>query len=84
MNYADNSTVQELVVFIAKKLVDSPEEVEVTSTDHQKTVYLELRVGNGDLGKIIGKEGRTAKALRHIVSAAAMKTGKRAILEILD
>jgi len=84
MNFGDKSTVKELVVFIAKKLVDSPEEVDVTSTDHQKTVYLELRVGSGDLGKIIGKEGRTAKALRHIVSAAAMKTGKRAILEILD
>lgn len=79
-----NQTVQDLVEFIAKKLVDNPGDVKVTSTDHQKTVYLELKVGSGDLGKIIGKEGRTAKALRHIVSAAAMKTGKRAILEILD
>ncbi len=79
-----NQTVQELVEFIARKLVDTPDDVRVTSTDHQKTVYLELKVGSGDLGKIIGKEGRTAKALRHIVSAAAMKTGKRAILEILD
>ncbi|MBN1619418.1 KH domain-containing protein [candidate division WOR-3 bacterium] len=79
-----NQTVQELVEFVARKLVDTPDDVRVTSTDHQKTVYLELKVGSGDLGKIIGKEGRTAKALRHIVSAAAMKTGKRAILEILD
>ncbi|KQC14147.1 MAG: RNA-binding protein [Desulfuromonas sp. SDB] len=84
MDYTSHPSVKELVEFIAQKLVDHPEEVNVTATDHQKTVYLELRVGTGDLGKIIGKEGRTAKALRHIVSAAAMKTGKRAILEILD
>ncbi len=84
MDNPTNPSVKELVEYIAQKLVDHPEDVDVVATDHQKTVYLELRVGTGDLGKIIGKEGRTAKALRHIVSAAAMKTGKRAILEILD
>jgi len=76
--------VKELIEYISKALVDHPEQVEVKEIAGEKTLIYELRVGQGDLGKVIGKEGRTAKAIRSIITAAAMKIGKRAQLEILE
>lgn len=76
--------MKELIEYIARSLVDFPEKVRVTEINGEKTVVYELRVGQGDLGKIIGKEGRTAKAIRTLITAASMKAGKRAVLEILE
>ncbi|MBA7595877.1 MAG: KH domain-containing protein [Candidatus Cloacimonadota bacterium] len=76
--------MKELIENIAKSLVDFPEMVKVQEIQGEKTTVFELRVGSGDLGKIIGKEGRTAKAIRTIITAASMKQGKRAVLEILE
>jgi predicted RNA-binding protein YlqC (UPF0109 family) len=76
--------MKELIEHIARSLVDHPEQVVVTEVVGEKTLVYELRVGQGDLGKIIGREGRTAKSIRTIVTAAAMKAGKRAVLEILE
>ena len=76
--------MKQLVEYIAKALVDHPDKVEVREVVGEKTLIYEVRVGEGDLGKIIGKEGRTAKAIRSIIAAAAMKIGKRAQLEILE
>jgi len=64
--------------------VDNPELVSVKEIPGEKTVIYELKVGEGDLGKVIGREGKTAKAIRAIIQAAAMKKGKRAHLEILE
>ncbi|MBI1987215.1 MAG: KH domain-containing protein [Nitrospinae bacterium] len=76
--------MKELVVYIAKALVDFPDEVEVIEVVGEKTTVLELRVAREDLGKVIGKQGRTARALRTILNAAATKVKKRAVLEILE
>ncbi len=76
--------MKELIEFIAKALVDHPEKVVVREVTGERTTVYELKVGEGDIGKIIGKEGKTAKAIRTIVTAASMKTGKRAVLEILE
>ena len=77
--------MQEFIEYIVKRLVDHPEDVKVTQIDSEKTSILELSVREGDLGKIIGKSGRTAKALRTLLTAAAAKSGqKRAILEIIE
>ncbi len=76
--------LKELVGFIAESLVDSPDKVEVREITGEQTVVLELRVASDDLGKIIGKQGRTAKAIRIILSAAAAKIRRRAVLEILE
>ncbi len=76
--------LKELIEYIAKALVDNPDLVSVKEIPGEKTVIYELKVGEGDLGKIIGREGKTAKAIRTIISAAAMKKGKRAVLEILE
>jgi len=76
--------MKELIEYVAKALVDSPDSVDVKEIEGEKTIVYELRVGAGDLGKIIGREGRTAKAIRTIVTAASMKRGKRAVLEILE
>ncbi len=76
--------LKELIEYIAKSLVDHPDLVSVKEIPGEKTVIYELKVGEGDLGKIIGREGRTAKAIRTIIAAAAMKKGKRAVLEILE
>lgn len=76
--------ITELVTLIAKSLVDSPDQVEVREVAGEQTSVLELRVAPDDLGKIIGKQGRTAKAIRIILSAAAAKIRKRAVLEILE
>ena len=76
--------LKELVTYIIKALVDNQEKVEVKEIAGEKSVIYELKVGEGDLGKVIGKEGRTARAVRTIISAAAMKLGKRTVLEILE
>ncbi len=76
--------LKELIEYIAKALVDHPDKVDVRELAGEKSVIYELRVGEGDLGKIIGKEGRTARAIRTIVGAAAMKKGRRAQLEIIE
>ena len=76
--------LKDLVIYILKALVDNPEKVDVKEIAGDKSVIYELRVGEGDLGKIIGKQGRTAQAVRTVISAAAMKMGKRTLLEILE
>jgi hypothetical protein len=73
-----------LIEYIVKALVDNPEKVEVKEIAGEKSIIYELKVGEGDLGKVIGKEGRTAKAIRTIITAAAMKQGKRTVLEIIE
>ncbi len=75
---------KELVEFMVKSLVDVPEEVSVNVIEGEKSTILELRVAQEDVGKVIGKQGRIAKAIRTILSASATKDGKRATLEILD
>jgi hypothetical protein len=76
--------LNELVTFIAKSLVDSPDKVEVREVAGEQTAVLELKVAPEDLGKIIGKQGKTAKAIRTILGAAAAKMRRRAVLEILE
>jgi hypothetical protein len=76
--------MKELVRSIAQALVDRPEEVEVREVEGEKTTVLELKVDEADLGKVIGRQGRTARAMRTIVNAAATKLKKRAVLEILE
>ena len=75
---------KDLVVYIAKSLVDDPEGVVVNIVEGEKSTILELKVSEGDIGKVIGKHGRIAKAIRTILSASATKSGKRVVLEILD
>ena len=75
---------RELVEYIAKSLVDDPENVEVNLIEGEKSTILELRVAEGDVGKVIGKHGRIAKAIRTLLSASSSRTGKRVVLEILD
>jgi predicted RNA-binding protein YlqC (UPF0109 family) len=76
--------MRELVESIAKALVDNPEEVSVAEVEGEQTTVLELRVSQPDLGKVIGKQGRTARAIRTILGAAGMKLRKRFVLEILE
>jgi uncharacterized protein len=76
--------MKELIKFIAQALVDSPDKVEVTEVVGEQTSVIELRVAKEDLGKVIGKQGRTAKAIRTILSAASTKIHKRAVLEIIE
>ena len=76
--------MKDFVKFIAKHLVDKPEEVKVTEVEGERVTVYELRVGDGDLGKVIGKRGQTAKSIRTLLGAAAAKVGKRAVLEILE
>ena len=75
---------KELVEFVVKSLVDVPEEVSVNVIEGEKSTILELKVAQEDVGKVIGKQGRIAKAIRTILSASATRDGKRATLEILD
>ena len=75
---------KELVEFLVRNLVDHPEDVNVNMIEGEKSTILELRVASDDVGKVIGKQGRIAKAIRTILSACATKDGKRAVLEILD
>ena len=73
-----------LIEEMAKALVDKPEEVTVAEVDGERTTVYELRVDTSDLGKVIGKQGKTARAMRTILSAAGTKLGKRCVLEILE
>jgi hypothetical protein len=75
--------VRELVEFIAKELVDHPEEVSVTEVDKDDIMTLELRVHPDDMGKVIGKQGKIAKAIRTVVKAASMKENKKVHVEIV-
>jgi len=76
--------LKDLVEFIAKSLVDRPETVRVTEVEGEQTTVIELRVAPEDLGKVIGKQGRMARALRTVLGAASVKAGKRCVLEILE
>jgi predicted RNA-binding protein YlqC (UPF0109 family) len=76
--------VKTLIEVMAKSLVDRPEEVVINEVEGEKTTVYELRVSQGDLGKVIGKQGKTARAMRTIIGAAGTKTGKRCVLEILE
>ncbi len=78
MNYKD------LVEFMVKSLVDNPDQVEINEIEGDKSTNLELRVTKEDIGKVIGKHGRIARAIRTIINASATKSGKRVVLEILD
>jgi len=76
--------VKELVELIVKKLVDNPDKVEINEVSGEKTSVIELRVDQSDLGKVIGKQGRTARSIRTLLNAAGIKQGKRVVLEILE
>lgn len=76
--------MKDLVKYIAQALVDSPNEVSVSEVEGEQTSVIELRVAKEDLGKIIGKHGRTAQSIRTILSAASAKNRKRAVLEIVE
>ncbi len=76
--------LRDLVVFIAQSIVDEPENVLVTEVEGERAVVFEIRVAPGDMGRIIGKRGRVIGAVRSLVQAAAMKEGKRAIVEVLE
>ena len=76
--------MKEFIMAIVKELVDNPDQVQVNEVEGEKTTVFELRVGQGDLGKVIGKRGKTAGAIRILLSAASAKKGKRAMLEILE
>ena len=76
--------MKELVEVIAKSLVDCPDEVVVTETENDKAIVIELRVAQSDMGKVIGKQGRIAKAIRSVVKAAASKDDKKVIVDILQ
>ena len=76
--------MKELVEVIAKSLVDYPEEVVVTETENEKAIVLELRVAQADMGKVIGKQGRIAKAIRTVVKSAAAGDDKKVVVEILQ
>jgi len=76
--------MKELIEYMAKVLVDNPDEVRVTELEGRQTSVIELRVAKEDLGKVIGKQGRTARAMRTILGAASTKMKKRSVLEILE
>jgi len=76
--------VRELIEFLAKSLVDNPDEVRVHSHDRDQQTVLELEVAPADLGKVIGRQGRTARAFRVLLNAAGQKTRRRFSLDILD
>ncbi len=76
--------MKELIIMISKALVDKPDEVEVIEVEGEQTTVIELKVAKDDLGKVIGKQGRTARAMRTILGAAAAKVRKHAVLEIIE
>ncbi len=75
--------MKELVEFIARSLVDNPDDVQVTEVEHEGSVIIELRVAPDDMGKVIGKQGKIAKSIRTLTKAAAAKEGKRVGVEIM-
>jgi predicted RNA-binding protein YlqC (UPF0109 family) len=80
----DQGSLKDLVIFMAQSLVDMPDQVEVTEMVGEQTTVFELKVAKEDLGKIIGKQGRTARSLRTILNAASTKLRKRSVLEIIE
>lgn len=76
--------LKDLIEYIAKSLVDNPEAVKVSEVEGEQTSVIELKVAKEDLGKVIGKQGRTARAMRTILGAASTKARKRCVLEILE
>jgi predicted RNA-binding protein YlqC (UPF0109 family) len=80
----DYSNLKDLVEFMAKSLVDEPNQVEVNEVQGEQTTVIELKVAKSDLGKVIGKEGRTARSMRTILNAASTKLKKRSVLEIVE
>ena len=84
INFLMEATMKDLVKYIAQALVDNPNEVSVSEVEGEQTSVIELRVAKEDLGKIIGKHGRTAQSIRTILSAASAKNKKRAVLEIVE
>lgn len=73
-----------LVEYIAKSLVDNPDEVQVNEIEGEQTTVLELKVSRDDIGKVIGRQGRTARAMRTILGAASIRANKRVVLEIIE
>jgi hypothetical protein len=76
--------MKELIKFIAEALVDNPDKIDVAEVQGEQTSVIELRVAKEDLGKVIGKQGKTAKAMRTILNAASAKVHKRVVLEIIE
>lgn len=81
---ADKASLKELVEYMAKALVDTPQEVKVEEVDMEGGTLYELRVGKGDIGKVIGKQGRTARSMRMILEAASIKQDRATSLEIIE
>jgi len=84
MSNEHSGVMRELITLIAKALVDNPDAVDVTEIEGAQTSVIELKVAKEDLGKVIGKQGRTARAMRTILSAASTKIRKRSVLEIIE
>jgi predicted RNA-binding protein YlqC (UPF0109 family) len=80
----DTDPIEDLITYLARSLVDDPDAVEVTVVDGDRAVIYELSVAPGDLGKVIGKDGRTARAIRTLLAATSAKHRKRALLDIVD
>ena len=80
----DPSSLKDLVDFMARSLVDAPDKVQVNEVAGEQTTVVELTVAKEDLGKVIGKQGRTAKSMRTILNAASTKLNKRSVLEIME
>ncbi len=80
----DNTSLKDLIEYMAKSLVDEPGQVEVNEVIGDQTTVVELKVAKTDLGKVIGKQGRTARSMRTILNAASTKLQKRSVLEILE
>ncbi len=76
--------MKELIEFIAKSLVSNPDQVEINEVQGDKTTIVELKVAQEDMGKVIGKQGKTARAIRTLLNATAAKANKKAVLEILE
>ena len=76
--------LRDMIEYIARSLVDNPDEVKVTEIEGEQTAVLELKVAKEDLGKVIGKQGRTARAMRTLLGAASAKAKRRAVLEIIE
>jgi len=76
--------IKDLLEYLAKALVDNPDSVEVTSVEGERSIILQLRVDPDDVGKVIGKKGRIAQAMRTLVKASATREGRNAIVEIID
>jgi len=82
--FGKDKIMKDFIEFIVKALVDNPNEVDVKEVEGSRTTVYELRVGQGDLGKVIGKQGQTAKSIRTLLAAVSARQGKRAVLEILE